>query len=162
MVLMTKAGVVTSINSDNGDLGRRLNQDAAKAVMYGGMSQEEAIKLATLNPAIQLKIDDRVGSIKVGKDADFVIWNNNPLSVYAKTEQTWVDGKKYFDLESDLAMRAAIKKEKQALIQKVLAKSDGEKNGDDKPKRHWGERNNFEDYQWQCDDNFDYWEKVHK
>ncbi|MCH7948583.1 MAG: amidohydrolase family protein, partial [candidate division Zixibacteria bacterium] len=162
MVLMTKAGVVTSINSDNGDLGRRLNQDAAKAVMYGGMSQEEAIKLATLNPAIQLKIDDRVGSIKVGKDADFVIWNNNPLSVYAKAEQTWVDGKKYFDLESDLAMRAAIKKEKQALIQKVLAKSDGKKNGDDKPKRHWGERNNFEDYQWQCDDNFDYWEKVNK
>ncbi len=163
MVLLNKAGVVTSINSDNSDIGRRLNQEAAKAVMYGGMSQEEAIKLATLNPAIQLQIDDRVGSIKVGKDADFVIWNNNPLSVYAKAEQTWVDGKKYFDLESDLAMRAAIKKEKQALIQKVLAKSDGKKkNGEDKPKHHWGERNNFEDYQWQCDDNFDYWEKVNK
>ena len=162
MVLLTKAGVVTSINSDNGDLGRRLNQDAGKAVMYGGMSQEEAIKLATLNPAIQLKIDDRVGSIKVGKDADFVIWNNNPLSVYAKAEQTWVDGKKYFDLASDLLIRAAIKKEKQALIQKVLAKSDGKKKGDDKSKDHWGERNNIEDYQWRCDDNFDYWEKVNQ
>ena len=162
MVLMTKAGVVTSINSDNSDLGRRLNQDAGKAVMYGGMSQEEAIKLATLNPAIQLKIDDRVGSIKVGKDADFVIWNNNPLSVYAKAEQTWVDGKKYFDLETDLAMRESVMKEKQALIQKVLARAKSKGKSKDKDKHEWGERNNIEDYEWRCDDSFDYWEKVNK
>ena len=157
-VLMASAGVVTSINSDDGDLGRRLNQEAGKAVMYGGMSQEEAIKLATLNPAIQLKIDDRVGSIKVGKDADFVIWNNHPLSIYAKAEQTWIDGKKYFDIKDDLAMRKALQEEKGALVQKVLAKSDGKKKGGGK----WGERTNIRNYEWHCDDGIDYWKAVQK
>ena len=73
----------------------------AKSIMYGGMSQLEAIKLATINPAIQLKIDDRIGSVKIGKDADFVIWNGSPLSVYSKAEQTWIEGKKYFDHQED-------------------------------------------------------------
>lgn len=155
-VLMASAGVVTSINSDSDDLGRRLNQEAAKAVMYGGMSQEEAIKLATLNPAIQLKIDDRVGSIKVGKDADFVIWDNHPLSIYAKPEQTWIDGKKYFDIQDDLAMRKTLQSEKEALVQKVLAKSDGKKKGDGK----WGERTNTRKYEWHCDDGIDFWKAV--
>ncbi len=155
-VLMTNAGVVSSVNSDSDDLGRRLNQEAGKAVMYGGMSQEEAIKLATLNPAIALKIDDRVGSLKVGKDADFVIWNNHPLSIYAKAEQTWVDGRKYFDINDDLAMRKANLEEREALVQKVLAKSDGKKKGDGK----WGERTNTRKYEWHCDDNSDYWETV--
>jgi imidazolonepropionase-like amidohydrolase len=157
-VLMANAGVVTSINSDSDDLGRRLNQEAGKAVMYGGMSQEEAIKLATLNPAIQLKIDNRVGSLKVGKDADFVIWNDHPLSVYAKPEQTWIDGKKYFDINDDLAMRKAVQAEKESLVQKVLAKSDGKKKGEGK----WGERTNIRKYEWHCDDGIDYWKAVQK
>ncbi len=154
--LMTKAGVVASVNSDSDDLGRRLNQEAGKAVMYGGMSQEEAIKLATLNPAIALKIDDRVGSLKVGKDADFVIWNNPPLSIYAKPEQTWIDGRKYFDINDDLAMRKANLEEREALVQKVLAKSDGKEKGEGKK----GERTNTRKYEWNCDDNSDYWEAV--
>jgi len=157
-VLMTKAGVVASINSDSDDLGRRLNQEAGKAVMYGGMSQEEAIKLATLNPAIALKIDNWVGSLKIGKDADFVIWNDHPLSVYAKPEQTWIDGKKYFDINDDLALRKALQDEKEALVQKVLAKSDGKKKGEGK----WGERTNIRDYEWHCDDGMDYWKAVQK
>lgn len=156
--LMSKAGVVASINSDSDDLGRRLNQEAGKAVMYGGMSQEEAIKLATLNPAIALRIDDRVGSLKVGKDADFVIWNSHPLSVYAKPEQTWIDGKKYFDINDDLAMRKAMQDEKEALVQKVLAKADGQKKGEGK----WGERTNIQKYEWHCDDGIDYWKAVQK
>lgn len=157
-VLMASAGVTSSINSDDGDLGRRLNQEAGKAVMYGGMSESEAIKLATLNPAIQLKIDDRVGSIKVGKDADFVIWNDHPLSIYAKPEQTWVDGTKYFDINTDAQMRKAIEEEKEALVQKVLAKSDGK----GKSKGKWGERTNIEDYEWHCEDGMDYWKAVQK
>ncbi len=155
-VLMTNAGVVSSVNSDSDDLGRRLNQEAGKAVMYGGMSQEEAIKLATLNPAIALKIDDKVGSIKVGKDADFVIWNNHPLSIYAKPEQTWVDGRKYFDINDDLAMRKANLAEREALIQKVLAKSEGKEKGEGKR----GERTNIRKYEWHCDDGTDYWQAV--
>ncbi len=155
-VLMTNAGVVSSVNSDSDDLGRRLNQEAGKAVMYGGMSQEEAIKLATLNPAIALKIEDKVGSIKVGKDADFVIWNNHPLSIYAKPEQTWVDGRKYFDIKDDLTMRKTNLEEREALVQKVLAKSDGKKKGEGK----WGERTNIRNYEWHCDDGIDYWKAV--
>jgi adenine deaminase len=155
---MASAGVVTSINSDDSDLGRRLNQDAAKAVMYGGMSETEAIKLATLNPAIQLKIDDRVGSIKVGKDADFVIWNDHPLSIYAKPEQTWIDGTKYFDLETDKQLRKANQEEKEALVQKVLAQGGGK----DKSGGKWGERTNIEEYEWHCDDGMDYWKAVQK
>jgi imidazolonepropionase-like amidohydrolase len=154
--LMASAGIVTSINSDSDDLGRRLNQEAGKAVMYGGMSQEEAIKLATLNPAIQLKIDNRVGSIKVGKDADFVIWNDHPLSIYAKPVQTWIDGKKYFDIKDDAAMRMAVQTEKEALVQKILARSDGKKKGEGK----WGERTNIRKYEWHCDDNTDFWKAV--
>ncbi len=155
-VLMTNAGVVSSVNSDSDDLGRRLNQEAGKAVMYGGMSQEEAIKLATLNPAIALKIDDRVGSLKVGKDADFVIWNNHPLSIYAKPEQTWIDGRKYFDINDDLTMRKANLAEREALVQKVLSSSDGKEKGEGKK----GERTNTRKYEWHCDDGTDYWQAV--
>ena len=95
--LMTEAGVLTAINSDDAEMARRLNQEAAKSVKYGGMSEEEALKMVTINPAIMLHIDHRVGSITPGKDADFVIWSGNPLSVYSKAEQTFIDGVKYFD-----------------------------------------------------------------
>ncbi|MCC7430785.1 amidohydrolase family protein [bacterium] len=145
--LLSEKGVVTSINSDDAEMGRRLNQEAGKSVLYGGMKQEEAIKLATINPAIQLKIDDKVGSVKVGKDADFVIWNGNPLSVYTKVLQTWIEGKKYFDVERDLELRKEIKREKSALIQKIIEKGGGSPGASFK--------NDEEEYD--CEDVFDFW-----
>jgi imidazolonepropionase-like amidohydrolase len=120
--LLHQAGVVTSFNSDSNELATRLNTEAAKAVKYGGLSEEEALKFVTLNPAIQLRIDDRVGSLEVGKDADFVIWGDHPLSSYARAEQTWIDGRKYFDLESDEKMRTAAIAERERLIAKALPK----------------------------------------
>jgi imidazolonepropionase-like amidohydrolase len=118
--LMHSQGVVTAINSDDAEMARRLNQEAAKIVKYGGLSEEEAFKMVTLNPAKMLHIDDRVGSIKVGKDADFVIWNNNPLSIYAKAEKTFVDGIKYWDLDEDANRQKELEVERARLIQKSL------------------------------------------
>ncbi len=150
--LLHDAGVVTSINSDSGEAIRRLNQEAAKSVTYCGMDEVEALKLATLNPAIQLKIDDRVGSLAPGKDADFVIWSDHPLSIYARAEQTWIDGARYFDLDSDRASREADAEEKQALIQKVLAAA----GRDEKDKGRRGGRKEARP-EWQCDDVRDVW-----
>jgi imidazolonepropionase-like amidohydrolase len=99
--ILTKNGVVTSINSDDEQLIRMLNHEAAKTMRYGQLSEEEALKLITLNPAIQLGTDKYVGSLEVGKQADFGIWNAHPLSVYAQCEQTYVDGVKYFDMQED-------------------------------------------------------------
>src|SRR5690606_1035710 len=103
--LMADRGVLTSINSDSNDLQRRLNTEAAKAVRYCGMDEHEALQMITLNPAKQLKIDEYVGSISEGKHADFVVWNDHPLSAYARAEQTWINGRKFFDRQEDLAMR---------------------------------------------------------
>lgn len=125
--LMAEKGVLTSVNSDNADLARRLNLEAAKAIEYGDMAPEEAIKLVTLNPAIQLNVADRVGSIEIGKDADFVIWNGDPLSIYSIVEQTWIEGKKYFDLETDKQAQIDIQNEKNRFIQKYIQK-DGQPN----------------------------------
>ena len=122
--LMQKAGVVVSFNSDSGELARRLNTEAAKAAKYGPMKKEDALRFVTINPAIQLGIDSKVGSIETGKDADFVIWNGNPLSMYSVCEQTWIDGKKYFDLTKDREMRAKVKEERNILIQKILSSDD--------------------------------------
>ncbi|MGB0899384.1 MAG: amidohydrolase family protein, partial [Psychrobium sp.] len=116
--LMNQRGVLTSINSDSPDLQRRLNQEAAKSITYCDMSQEDAWKMVTINPAKQLKIDNRTGSIKTGKQADFVIWDHNPLSVYARAEQTWIDGRQYFDLATDMVARKAQRIEKSQLINK--------------------------------------------
>ena len=118
--LMHKQGVVVSFNSDNPELARRLNYDAAKAVKYGNLSQEEALKFVTLNPAKQLGVDDRVGSLEPGKDADFVIWNGSPLLTYSRCESTWIDGRKYFDISEDHKLRDTIKKQRAELIQKIL------------------------------------------
>ncbi|MFQ6112928.1 MAG: amidohydrolase family protein [bacterium] len=125
--LMHDAGVVVSFNSDSGELARRLNLEAAKAVKYGGLSQEEALRFVTLNPAKQLRIDHRVGSLEPGKDADFVIWSGHPLSTYTICEQTWIDGRKYFDRKQDLEMRKQVVAERARLIQKVLAAKANEK-----------------------------------
>ena len=118
--IMHNVGVNVAINSDDAEMARRLNQEAAKSIKYGGMSEEDAFKMVTLNPAIMLHIDKSVGSIKVGKDADLVLWSDNPLSIYAKPEKTIVDGIVYFDLEKDKQMRQQIKTERNRIIQKML------------------------------------------
>ena len=120
--LMTERGVVACINSDSGEEMRHLNQEAAKAMRWGGMSETEALKLVTLNPAIMLGIDDRVGSIEVGKDADLAIFTNHPLSVYSVVEKTLIDGLVYFDRDVDLQRREALEQEKQALLDKERGK----------------------------------------
>ena len=98
--IMHNNGVLTAINSDDAEMARRLNQEAAKSIKYGGVSEEDALKFVTLNPAKLLHIDDKVGSIKLGKDADLVIWSNHPLSIYAKAEKTIIEGTIYFDLRN--------------------------------------------------------------
>jgi imidazolonepropionase-like amidohydrolase len=118
--IMHNAGVVVAINSDDPEMSRRLNQEAAKSVKYGGISEEDALKFVTLNPAKLLHLDERVGSLKVGKDADVVLWSDHPLSIYAKAEKTIIEGITYFDLDRDLQMREAIKKEKSKLINLML------------------------------------------
>ena len=105
-------------------MGRRLNQEAAKAVKYGGTSEEDAWKMVTLNPAKLLHLDDRMGSIKEGKDADIVIWSNNPLSIYAKVEKTYIDGKLLFSLENNLKLMDRDLKEKMRILKK-MSKSKG-------------------------------------
>ncbi len=127
--LMHEQGVVVSFNSDSGELARRLNWEATKAVKYGNVSEEEALKFVTLNPAKQLKVDRYVGSLEPGKHADFVLWNGSPLSTYSRCEQTWIEGRQYFDYEEDLKMRAEVDKERAALIQKVLAAREGSSGG---------------------------------
>ncbi|MFT5832769.1 MAG: imidazolonepropionase-like amidohydrolase [Cognaticolwellia sp.] len=125
--LMHSQGVTVAFNSDDAEMARRLNQEAAKAVMYGGLSEEEAWKFVTLNPAKLLHVDDRVGSVKAGKDADIVLWSNNPLSIYARAEKTFVDGILLYDLELEAEKRVAVRVERARLIQKMLdAKIGGE------------------------------------
>ena len=120
MYILNKMGIVTAVNSDDGEMARRLNQEAAKSIMYGGLSVEDAWKICTLNPARLLHVDDRVGSIKEGKDADIVLWNDNPLSVYAHPLKTFVDGICYFDAERDSLLGIKNNIERQRLIQKML------------------------------------------
>jgi len=118
--LMHDEGIVVSYNSDSDDLARRLNWEASKAVRFG-IPEEEALKFVTINSAVTLGIDKWVGSLEVGKDADFVVWNGDPLSAYSKCLQTWIDGRKFFDVKEDQEMEAKIQKERAALIQKILA-----------------------------------------
>jgi imidazolonepropionase-like amidohydrolase len=118
--MLHKAGVNTCINSDDAEMARRLNQEAAKAIKYGGISEEDALKMVTINPAKALRIDDRTGSLKPGKDADIVIWNASPLSQYAVAEKTFVDGILFFDREEAAQRRAAFMQDKNRLIQKTL------------------------------------------
>ena len=116
--LMTRRGVNVSINSDDAEEATHLNQEAAKSMKFGGLSHDEALKLVTLNPAIQLGIDKRVGSIDAGKDADLVIYNRDPLSAYAVVQKTLIDGRVYFDRQRDIAQRPEREKEKKALLDK--------------------------------------------
>jgi len=118
--IMHNVGITVAINSDDREMSRRLNQEAGKTIKYGDVSEEDAWKFVTLNPAKLLHIDDKVGSVKVGKDADLVLWNNHPLSVYAKAEKTLIEGKIYFDIEKDLEMRKSIQTERTELINMML------------------------------------------
>ncbi|HMF70240.1 MAG TPA: amidohydrolase family protein, partial [Flavitalea sp.] len=119
--IMQRVGLNVAINSDDAEMARRLNQEAAKSIKYGGMSEEDALKMVTINPAKMLHVDDRTGSIKTGKDADLVLWSENPLSIYAKAEKTIVDGTVFFDREKDVELRKEMQVEKTRLIQKMAA-----------------------------------------
>lgn len=144
--LMTMAGVTVAINSDDAEMARRLNQEAAKSVKYGDMDEIEALKMVTINPAKLLHLDSRMGSIKVGKDADLVLWNDHPLSIYAKPEKTMVDGTIYFDIEKDAQMRAALQAERARIIAKMKsAKANGAST--QKPTRQFKHR-------WECEDEY--------
>ena len=145
--LMQQAGVVTAINSDSSEMSRRLNQEAAKAVKYGGLPEEEALKLVTLNPAKLLHLDDRMGSVAVGKDADLVLWSDHPLSIYARAEQTMVDGIIYYDIDSDAQKREEIAAERRRLVGKLL----GSKKKGGAPGRGGGPPPD-----WHCEDIVEY------
>ncbi|MGA0384500.1 MAG: amidohydrolase family protein, partial [Flavobacteriaceae bacterium] len=118
--IMTNAGVTVAINSDDAEMSRRLNQEAAKTMKYGGMTELEAWKTVTLNPAKLLHIDDKVGSIAIGKDADVVLWSGHPMSVYSKAEKTLIQGAVYFDSEKDKALREIIAQERMYLTKLML------------------------------------------
>ncbi|HUU28031.1 MAG TPA: amidohydrolase family protein [archaeon] len=125
--LMYEQGLLVSFNSDNQELARRMNLEAAKAVKYGGVPQEEALKFVTLNPARQLGVGHRTGSLEAGKDADFVIWSGNPLSAYTVCQETWIDGKRYFSIGEDRGLRSRAERERVTLVQKILRGSAGKK-----------------------------------
>ena len=117
--IMQRVGLNVAINSDDAEMARRLNQEAAKIVKYGGVTEEEALKMVTLNPAKMLHVEDRVGSLKVGKDADVVVWSDNPLSIYAKALYTIVDGAIYFDLEKDRQKQHWMRDERNRIIRNM-------------------------------------------
>ncbi|MCR6721116.1 MAG: amidohydrolase family protein [Chitinophagaceae bacterium] len=117
--IMHKVGLNVAINSDDAEMARRLNQEAAKVVKYGGVSEEEALKMVTLNPAKMLYVDDRVGSLKPGKDGDVVVWSDHPLSIYAKSLYTIVDGTIYFDREKDAKLQELVDVERNRIIRKM-------------------------------------------
>jgi len=131
--LMHNQGVVVSFNSDSREMARRLNTEAAKAVKYGNIPEEEAWKFVTLNPAKQLRIDKRVGSLEPGKDADFVIWSGHPMSTLTRCEQTWIDGRKYFDIQDDAKLREEVAQQRATLVQKALASKDKKGKEEGKP-----------------------------
>ncbi len=114
--------MTVSFNSDSDELARRLNVEAAKAVKYGNVPPADALAFVTSNPAKQLGIADRVGSLEAGKDGDFVIWSGDPLSTTSVALETWIEGKKYFDRAADLAGRAALEKERADLVAKAKAR----------------------------------------
>jgi len=135
--ILYEQGVVVSFNSDSAELARRMNTEAAKAVKYGNIPPEEALKFVTLNAAKQLHLDHRIGSLEVGKDADFVIWNDLPLSTYSVCEQTWIDGCKYFDIEEDRHLREQVAAQRTKLVQKILNKDKkAKKDKDDTSREH--------------------------
>ncbi|MEZ5012666.1 MAG: amidohydrolase family protein [Chitinophagales bacterium] len=146
--IMMREGVVVAINSDDAEMGRRLNQEAAKSIKYMGMSEQDAWKMVTINPAKLLHVDDKVGSLKEGKDADVVVWSNDPLSIYAIAEKTIIDGIIYYDRDKEAILRSSNDAERARIIAKMLkAKNNGDEvvpvEGSDQKEYH-------------CDDMFDF------
>lgn len=117
--VLMEAGVLTSLHSDNSEIASRMNWEAGK-LLRTGLTEEQALSLVTNQSAEILAIHDRVGSLEVGKDADFVIWDGHPLSQFTRAEQTWIDGRRYFSLEEDAQLREQIQQERNALIQAIL------------------------------------------
>ncbi|WP_139923761.1 amidohydrolase family protein [Hymenobacter sp. DG01] len=123
--IMHDVGLNVALNSDDAEMSRRLNQEAAKMVKYSNLSEEEALKMVTINPAKMLHLDQHMGSIREGKDADVVLWTDNPLSVYARAERTFVDGRELFSLESDQQLRRQMEQERLRIVQKMLEAKKG-------------------------------------
>src|SRR6266545_6313776 len=113
---MTRKGVVASINSDDAELSRHLNTEAAKSIKWGGLTEDEALALVTINPAKQLRVDNRTGSLEAGKDADVVIWNHHPLSNYAIVDRVYIDGQKYYDRQDDQKRLTELARDKESLV----------------------------------------------
>jgi imidazolonepropionase-like amidohydrolase len=145
--VMTRAGVIVSINSDSDERARRLNIEAAKMMKYGDLTEDEALRLITLNPAIQLGIQDRVGSIDVGKDADLAIWTAHPFSVYARVETTFIDGDIFFDRQQDLARRPALEREREELMRAEVNRppAEGGANAPGAPRRRPSNHHDHDD-----------------
>jgi imidazolonepropionase-like amidohydrolase len=133
--IMTRKGVVVSLNSDSDELQRHLNWDAAKMVRYGGLTPDQALAMVTINPAKQLGIEDKVGSIEIGKSADLVLYDKHPLSNYSKVLKVWIDGHPYFDLDQDLKDRITLADRKKDLIAKEKAEEDTAKKKADTERR---------------------------
>jgi N-acetylglucosamine-6-phosphate deacetylase len=133
---------LVSFNSDSSDHARRLNLEAAKAVKYGGTTEEEALQFVTLNPARQLRIDARVGSLEPDKDADFAIWSGSPLSAQSICLQTWIEGVKYFDRDAEQHRVAALEAERKAILEhaQIALRQSGEAPGREAEKRSFLER----------------------
>ncbi|MCK7594519.1 amidohydrolase family protein [Pseudomarimonas salicorniae] len=129
--ILHRQGVLTSLNSDSDEMARRLNTEAAKAVKYGGVAPAEALSMVTLNPARQMGVGERIGSIEPGKDADLVLWNAPPLSSFARVEQTWIEGRRYFSRSEDAALRQRDEAERQRLLGKLLSADRPEKKSKD-------------------------------
>ena len=117
--ILIEAGVVPR-HSDNSEIASRMNWEAGK-LLRTGLTPEQALSTVTNGSAQAMAIDDRVGSLEAGKDGDFVVWNGNPLSQFSRAEQTWIDGRRYFSLEEDAAMRDRIEQERTQLIQAILS-----------------------------------------
>ena len=127
--IMHDLGILVTFNSDSNEVARRMNTEAAKAVRYGGVEPHEALKFVTYNAAKQLEIHDRTGSLEVGKDADFVIWSGDPLSTYTRAEQTWIEGARYFDLDTDARLRAHATAERERLLRKIHEETNPQQRG---------------------------------
>ncbi len=121
--IMARKGVVVSLNSDSDELQRHLNLEAAKTMRYGGLSETEALAMVTINPAKQLGVDDKVGSIEVGKSADLVLFDKHPLSNASKPLKVWIDGHEYFDRDRDIEVRGKFQADKKNLLDKENGKS---------------------------------------
>lgn len=125
--VLTRKGVLVSLNSDSSDVTRRLNTEAAKTVKYGGLTETEALSLITINPAKQLEVDNRIGSIDIGKDADLVLYNKHPLSSYAVTQKVWIDGNLYFDRQKDIEERMSKDLKKKQLLERAKQQQEQQK-----------------------------------